>query len=105
MTWVVVSDPIPAGSTVLGSGLGGDSTLMTKGEKSRGWAWPVFTERTFTAYRAYYDYVAKGPWSLEYTVRLNTSGSFDLPETRVEALYAPEMFGETPNAGLTINPY
>ncbi len=105
MTWVVVNDPIPAGSTVLGSGLGGDSTLMTKGEKSKGWAWPVFTERTFTVYRAYYDYVAKGPWSLEYTVRLNTSGSFDLPETRVEALYAPEMFGETPNAGITINPY
>jgi hypothetical protein len=104
MTWVVVSDPIPAGSTILGSGLGGDSSLMTRGEKGTGWAWPVFTERTFTVYRGYYEYVAKGKWSLEYTVRLNTSGSFELPETRVEALYAPEMFGEAPNAGMTINP-
>ena len=102
MTWVVVNDPIPAGSMILGSGLGGDSSLMTRGEKKTGWAWPVFTERTFTAYRAYYEYVAKGTWSLEYTVRLNTSGSFELPETRVEALYAPEMFGEMPNVKMEI---
>jgi alpha-2-macroglobulin len=102
MTWVVVNDPVPAGSSILGSGLGGDSRLLAKDEKKTGWAWPVFTERTFTAYRAYYEFVAKGPWSLEYTVRLNTSGSFDLPETRVEALYAPEMFGEIPNAKINI---
>lgn len=104
MTWVVVNDPVPAGSTILGSGLGGDSRMLTGNEQKSGWAWPVFTERTFTAYRAYYEYVAKGKWSLEYTVRLNTSGAFQLPETRVEALYAPEMFGEIPNAGMTINP-
>ena len=35
MTWVVVDDPIPAGSTALGSGLGGDSTLARAGEKAR----------------------------------------------------------------------
>jgi len=102
MTWVVVNDPIPAGSSILGSGLGGDSRMLTSGQKQTGWAWPVFTERSFTAYRAYYEYVAKGPWSLEYTVRLNTSGSFELPETRVEALYAPEMFGESPNGKMEI---
>ncbi len=102
MTWVVVNDPIPAGSTILGSGLGGDSNLLIKGEKKTGWAWPVFIERTFTSYRAYYEYVAKGKWSVEYTLRLNTSGSFELPETRVEALYAPEMFAETPNEKIDI---
>jgi uncharacterized protein YfaS (alpha-2-macroglobulin family) len=102
MTWVVVNDPIPAGSTLLGSGLGGDSGMLTTDESRTGWAWPVFTERTFTAYRAYYEYVAKGKWSVEYTVRLNTSGSFELPETRVEALYAPEMFGEMPNGKMEI---
>jgi len=35
---------------------------------------------------------------VEYTVRLNNAGEFMLPETRVEAMYAPEMFGESPNA-------
>ena len=57
----------------------------------------MFAERTFTVYRVYYEYVAKGKWSLEYTVRLNTGGPFELPETRVKALYAPEMLGEMPN--------
>ena len=79
MTWVVVNDPVPAGSTILGSGLGGDSNVLIRGEKKTGWAWPVFTERSFTAYRAYYEFVAKGKWSVQYTVRLNTSGSFELP--------------------------
>jgi len=102
MTWVVVNDPIPAGATILGSGLGGDSNILRKGEQRTGWAWPVFTERTFTSYRAYYEYVAKGKWTVEYTMRLNTTGSFELPETRVEALYAPEMFGESPNGKMDI---
>jgi uncharacterized protein YfaS (alpha-2-macroglobulin family) len=34
---------------------------------------------------------------VEYTLRLNQAGKFQLPPTRVEALYAPEMFGEIPN--------
>jgi hypothetical protein len=33
-----------------------------------------------------------------YAIRLNQPGTFELPSTRVEALYAPELFGETPNA-------
>jgi hypothetical protein len=104
MTWVVVNDPIPAGSSILGSGLGGDSRILTKDEAKTGWTRPVFIERTFTSYRAYYEYIGKGSWSIEYTVRLNTSGSFELPETRVEALYAPEMFGEHPNDAMEIAP-
>jgi len=97
-TWVVVSDPIPAGSTVLGRGLGGDSTLLVVGEKQRGAVWPAFEERTFEGFRAYYRYVPKGSFVVEYTVRLNNPGTFQLPPTRVEAMYAPEMFGEVPNA-------
>jgi uncharacterized protein YfaS (alpha-2-macroglobulin family) len=41
-------------------------------------------------------------WTLEYTLRLNQSGAFSLPPTRVEALYAPEMSGEIPNAEMVI---
>lgn len=104
MTWVVVSDPIPAGASHLGTGLGGDSRLAVQGEKLEGWAYPAFEERSFEAFRAYYEYVPKGTFSLEYTIRLNQSGRFQLPTTRVEALYAPEMFGELPNASLEVLP-
>ncbi|HMK55217.1 MAG TPA: alpha-2-macroglobulin family protein, partial [Dissulfurispiraceae bacterium] len=102
MTWVVVSDPVPAGSSILGTGLGRDSQMLTNDEKKTGWVWPAFEERSFEAFRAYYEYVPKGRWTVEYTVRLNNEGSFVLPETRVEALYAPEMFGAMPNRKLGI---
>ena len=104
MTWVVVDDPIPAGATALGRGLGGDSALLAQGEVKRGTVWPAYEERTFTAYRAYFRYVPKGRFVLEYTVRLNNPGEFHLPTTRVEAMYAPEMFGELPNADWTVMP-
>jgi hypothetical protein len=104
MTWVVVNDPVPGGSSILGSGLGRDSQLLTQGEESRGWVWPAFEERSFEAYRAYYEFVPKGKWTVEYTVRLNNDGTFQLPPTRVEALYAPEMLGELPNKALRIDP-
>ncbi|HEX9920756.1 MAG TPA: hypothetical protein VGB21_04600, partial [Candidatus Methylomirabilis sp.] len=101
-TWVVVSDPVPAGTSILGTGLERDSELMTKGEKKKGWVWPAFEERSFEAFRAYYEYVPKGNWMVEYTIRLNQSGRFQLPTTRVEALYFPEMFGELPNKEIEV---
>jgi alpha-2-macroglobulin len=104
MTWVVVDDPIPSGAAILGSGLGRDAGSLTQGEKREGWATPTFIERTYEAYRAYYEFVPKGRFKIEYTVRLNNPGRFDLPATRVEALYSPEMFGELPNTAIAVNP-
>ncbi|WP_341669492.1 alpha-2-macroglobulin family protein [Alcaligenes sp. SDU_A2] len=98
-TWVVVSDPIPAGATILGSGLGRDSALATEGERREGVAWPAFVERRFDGYRAYYERFPEGTTTLEYTVRLNTVGQFVLPATRVQALYEPDVFAVWPNAG------
>ncbi|MES2936446.1 MAG: MG2 domain-containing protein [Pseudomonadota bacterium] len=103
MTWVVVSDPIPGGATLLGGGLGRDSQIATQGEKrSTGSAWPAFEERSFEAFRGYYEYVPKGSFKLEYTMRLNNVGEFALPPTRVEAMYAPEMFAESPNPRMKV---
>jgi hypothetical protein len=104
MTWVVVDDPIPAGGTVLGRGLGGDSTLLALDDKKQGTVWPAFEERTFEGLRAYYRYVPKGRFVLEYTVRLNNPGTFHLPATHVEAMYAPEMLGEYPNEDWKVQP-
>jgi alpha-2-macroglobulin len=97
MGWVVVNDPIPGGAAILGTGLGRDSQIARQGEKAEGWVYPAFQERSQEAFRAYYEYVPKGTWIVEYTVRLNNPGQFHLPSTRIEALYAPEMLGELPN--------
>jgi alpha-2-macroglobulin len=102
MTWIVVNDPVPAGATILGTGLGRDSLLATKGEENRGWVWPAFEERSYDSFRSYYEFVPKGSWTVEYTVRLNARGVMKLPPSRIEALYSPEMFGEIPNASFEI---
>ncbi len=102
MTWVAITDPVPAGATILGSGLGRDSEIATQGEKREGWGWPAFEERSFESFRSYYEYLPKGTVKMEYTVRLNNAGDFALPPSRVEALYAPEMFGEAPNARVRV---
>ncbi len=102
MTWVAITDPIPAGATILGSGLGRDSEIATQGEKVGGAGWPAFEERSFESYRSYYEYLPKGKTTLQYTLRLNNAGDFQLPPTRAEALYAPEMFGELPNARVRV---
>jgi len=104
MTWVVVNDPIPAGASHLGRGLGGESAIAAAGEPREGRAWPAFQERTFDGFRAYYRFVPKGTLVTEYTVRLGQAGRFVLPGTRVEALYAPEMFGELPGDVLEVAP-
>lgn len=104
MNWVAINDPIPAGATLLGSGLGRDSALATQGEKREGRAWPSYEERAQDAWRAYFEWLPRGKQVMEYTVRLNTAGRFALPPTRVEAMYAPETFGELPNAVVEVKP-
>ncbi len=102
-SWVVISDPLPSGAAVLGGGLGRDSALATRGEEASGAA-PTYIERDTDAWRAYFEWLPRGRHVIEYTVRLNTSGRFGLPPTRVEAMYAPESFGEVPNTPLEVRP-
>ena len=93
---------MPGGATILGGGLGRDSEIASSGEKRSGAGWPAFEERSFEAFRSYYDYLPKGKVKMEYTVRLNNVGDFALPPSRVEAMYAPEMFGEAPNGRVKV---
>ena len=113
MAWVVVSDSLPAGASHLGTGLARDSAIATQGERREGAgsserrenaAWPAYEERAQEAWRGYYAWLPRGRHVLEYTVRLNGSGRFGLPPTRVEAMYAPESFGELPLAPLEVRP-
>ena len=63
----------------------------------------AFEERSFESFRSYYEYLPKGIVKMEYTIRLNNVGEFSLPPSRAEAMYAPEMFGETPNARVKVD--
>ncbi|HMU87644.1 MAG TPA: hypothetical protein PKC11_08460, partial [Agitococcus sp.] len=102
MGWVVVNDPIPTGAVLLGRGLKRDSELLNRGTND--W-WPVYVEYAADAYRAYYQYLPSNTkWQSAYTVRLNQAGTFKLPATRVEAMYAPDVYGLSPNKTMEVKP-
>src|SRR5262249_36593593 len=99
MGWVVVADPIPAGASHVASGIGsGADTDADEIDRIT----PTFVERSFASFHAYYDFVPKGRFVAEYAIGRSRPGPFLPPPTRVEALYAPEMFGELPNSPLEV---
>jgi uncharacterized protein YfaS (alpha-2-macroglobulin family) len=103
--WLAIDDPIPSGATILGKGLGGESIAAQLADRDARAPWmarPTYVERGNDSYRAYYARVGAGEWDLSYTVRLNNTGTFRFPATRVEAMYAPEIFGEAPNVPLDV---
>lgn len=106
--WVVIRDPVPSGATLLGGSLDGSSkimarTSMTKPKSGEVATWPTeFEERSFSHFTSYAGYLMKGTYQTKYRVRLNSTGTFKLPPTRVEALYTPENFGESPIADWVI---
>lgn len=103
MAWVALSDPIPGGARILGDGDGRDSRIANRDENQTiRRLRPTFVERTFDYFRAYYEVVPKGKFSIAYTVRINNAGSFSLAPTRVEAMYAPDVFGEVPNGRVEV---
>ncbi len=101
MTWVVIDDPLPTGGIALSDSFAERVSLDADSAFTRA---PTFAERTATAYRAYFDYLPQGVSKLVYFVRLQTAGKFRLPPSRVEAMYAPAMFGEVPLAPVTVLP-
>ena len=117
--WVVVNDPIPPGATIIG-GLGGQSKILgdqakggegfhADGVDDQGKLWdiqfgvlPAYIERGKDAWRGYFEWVPRGRFVTEYAVRLNGSGQFTLPPTRVEAMYSPDIRGQLPNAPMAV---
>lgn len=117
--WVVVSDPIPAGATIIGDQANQSKLLAAQGSDGGGSVfngliggklWDVqagvkasYVERGNDAYRAYFDWVPRGTFSVAYLMRLNTPGRYNLPPTHVEAMYAPAIHASVPNAPVTIS--
>ena len=126
VSWVALNDPIPAGARILGegsesdgrdarlagpSGVGGPAGAGAAGDAGDAGDGsgrdplrlrPAYVERSFGGFRAYYAHVPRGRFHIDYTLRLNNAGEFALPATRVEAMYAPEVFGEAPNARVKV---
>lgn len=108
--WLVLSDAIPPGATVLGSGLGGQAETGPAADSRRGWrlpdgSWavpPAYLERGASHLRAYYQYLWGEAATLRYQLRLNNAGRFTLPATRLEAMYEPEQQAVLPQPPLEV---
>jgi uncharacterized protein YfaS (alpha-2-macroglobulin family) len=79
-TWVVIEDPIPAGS----------SLLQNSGATA--------VERKEELIRFYFAWFSSEGQTLEYNVRFNQAGTFNLPVTRIEAMYSPDLYSELPES-------
>ena len=99
--WVVVSDPIPAGAAIVGD-LGGQSRQLADQASGGDGIQPSYVGRGFDAWRGYFEWVPRGRFTVEYAVRLNGVGTFQLPPTRVEAMYSPDIRAATPNRPVTV---
>lgn len=99
--WVALTDPVPAGATILGGGLGGRSEILGGGSGGNG-QWPDWVERRTGAYRAYWQQLGNAPVTVEYRIRLGSVGRFTLPPTRAEAMYAPDINAVLPGTTLVV---
>ncbi|MBS0480437.1 MAG: alpha-2-macroglobulin, partial [Proteobacteria bacterium] len=117
--WVVVNDPIPAGATIIGNfanqsqmlgsqenGGGGTNFQATDAD---GKLWdvqvgvqPSWIERRNDSWRGYFGWVPRGSFTIAYVMRLNAPGVYNLPSSRVEAMYSPSINAQLPNAAFTI---
>ncbi len=100
--WVAISDPVPAGATVIGD-LGGQSQLLQQGgaADSEGGG-PSYVERGRDTWRAYFAWLPKGTTTATYTLRLNGAGRFQMPPSRVEAMYSPAIRAAVPNQTMVV---
>jgi hypothetical protein len=99
--WVVVSDPVPPGATILGD-MGGQSSLFGVSAQEGEGVQPSYVERGRDAWRGYFAWVPAGRFTVQYVLRLNGDGRFGLPPSRVEAMYSPEIRAQVPNNGVTV---
>jgi uncharacterized protein YfaS (alpha-2-macroglobulin family) len=105
MAWVAVDSPIPAGATLLGSGLARDAVVAAAAAATAdGNAALAWEERGSEAWRGTFEWLPRGRHTLQYTLRLNHAGRFAVPPVRVQAMYAPELHGELPQPVWQVRP-
>ena len=88
-TWVVLTDPVPTGATILAT------------EANSG-SWIAFEERRMDRMQVFFEYLPSGKMEFTYTMRLNQAGDFEFPPSRMEAMYDPTQYGESPNEPMKI---
>jgi uncharacterized protein YfaS (alpha-2-macroglobulin family) len=99
--YVVVEDPLPAGFETINMSFETTGRNLTIPEeevgKYRWWYANPFrhTEMYDDRVLLFADYLPAGVHTFNYLVRVTSFGDFQMPSTRAEGMYEPEVFGQT----------
>jgi uncharacterized protein YfaS (alpha-2-macroglobulin family) len=107
--YVVVEDPLPAGTEAIDTGLATTSLLaMSPGlvrEDSRYWWWWRWYSRSELRDEKvvlFADYLSKGTYEYSYTMRATLPGDYHVIPTVATEFYFPEVFGRSDGRLLSI---
>jgi uncharacterized protein YfaS (alpha-2-macroglobulin family) len=110
---VVIDDPLPAGLEALDYDLDTTSKASRDAETKDVDPKATFLGTTFRTAKArrevrddrvvtVFDRIQPGMYRVRYLARATSIGSFIVPPTRIEAMYAPEVYGRTPASTLVV---
>lgn len=110
---VVVDDPLPAGLEALDYGIDTTSQAARDAEGTRDDTKTVWLGTTFRAADSrrevrddrvltFYRHIEPGMYRVQYLARATSIGTFVVPPTRIEAMYAPEVYGRTAASTLVV---
>jgi hypothetical protein len=106
--FVVVDDPLPAGFEAINVNLATSSVKdrdqLNQTTKKWWWSYGEFNNSELRDDRVlvFADWLSRGAHSFTYLVRATTYGSFEVPPTKAEEMYAPEVFGNTANQSVRV---
>lgn len=110
---VVLDDPLPAGLEALDYDLDTTSQASRDAEERALARKETFLGTTFRSAKSrrevrddrvvtFFDRIEPGMYRVRYLARATSVGSFVVPPTRIEAMYAPEVFGRTAAGTLAV---
>ncbi|MBL7958915.1 hypothetical protein JNL27_01625, partial [bacterium] len=101
--FVVVDDPLPAGFEAVNVNLATSSSsakaITGSGSRDGWWSYGTFNHSEMRDDRVlvFADWMSQGKHTFTYLARATTFGRFELPSTKAEEMYSPEIFGNTSN--------
>jgi alpha-2-macroglobulin len=95
--FVVMDDPLPAGLETINVSLATVSEAVRVNDRQENDWWSGFNhvEKHDDRVMLFADYLPAGVTTFTYLARATTSGTFQVPPTKAEEMYTPEVFGRT----------
>ncbi len=112
LNYVVITDPIPAGTESINPELatsgsvGQQPELNLKDPLSQGWGWWWFSKTEFRDDRTvlYATYLPKGTYQYTYTLRAGLAGQYRVIPSTGQEFYFPEVYGRSDGMVFTLLP-